>query len=229
MVTMKWLVASLGVLIFLILIPISTMNGTAGFIPELLIFSGITLLLAYFAEDIRLSVPVQTLVILGMIPHALGVFGFYGASPFPIQWDHVTHLAGLFGFALLFAGFLSQWMDARVWSRRNVMLFILIFFAASGVGALIELSEFVGYLKYGIGQGAFAFGPGDGFETFVGNTSDKIADIGGGWINTGWDLTFNTFGILLGIVAFIIRRAAIKKPDKAYYFEDVGQWSKKIN
>ena len=229
MVNMKKLVALLGILSFLVLIPLSIINGTSGFIPELLIFAGLTALFAYFSDSLRLTIPTFTVVILGMILHGLGVLGFYGASPVPIQWDHITHIFGLFAFALLIFEYLEQWMDVRLLTLRNITLVIIIFLAASGVGAVIELSEFLGYLKYGFGEGAFAFGPGDGFETFAKNNTDLIADLGGGWINTGWDLIFNTLGIIAGIALMLARRLFIKTPEPAYYFENVGEWSKKIN
>lgn len=226
---MKWYVASLGILSFLVLIPLAILNSTSGFIPELIIFVVLTALFAYFSDSLRLTVPTFTLVILGMLSHGAGVFGFYGVSPVPIQWDHVTHFLSIFAFTLMIFGYLGQWMDARLVTTRNVLLVVLVFFAASGVGALIELSEFLGYLKYGFGEGAFAFGPGDGFETFAANNTDLIADLGGGWINTGWDLIWNTIGIALGILVMCARRAFKKGPKAAYYFERAGEYSKRIS
>lgn len=224
---MNWLVTVLGVLSFLVLIPLAIISGTSGFIPELLIFAALTVLLAYYANALKLKVPVLTLVILGMLLHGFGVLGFYGVSPLPIQWDHVTHFVGLFAFALLIFGFVEQWMDARVFSKKNVFLFILIFLAAQGVGAVIELSEFAGYLKWGFGEGAFAFGPGDGLPSAA--HTDAIDNIGGGWINTGWDLIFNSLGILAAMLILVVRRALVARPKSAYYFEDVGEWSRRVN
>ncbi len=229
MVNMEKFVALLGILSFIVLIPLSILNGTSGFIPELVIFAALTVLFAYFSDSLRLTIPTFTLVILGMLSHGLGVFGFYGQSPVPIQWDHITHFLSIFAFTLMIFSYLEQWMDTKLLTKRNITLIILVFFAASGVGALIELSEFLGYLKYGFGEGAFAFGPGDGFETFTKNNTDVIADLGGGWINTGWDLIFNTLGILLGIACMLTRRLFWKKAELAYYFENVGEWSKKVN
>lgn len=206
---MKNLVLFLGILIFLTLIPISFFYGTSGFIPDLFIFMGLLLFFRWTYGVWRLNIVAYTLLILGMFTHACGIFGWYGHSPIFIQWDHITHFFGLLPFGLLFWGFFEQWMDDRLFTRKNLLLVIAVFFAAFGVGALIELSEFLGFLNWGFGEGAFQFGKGDGFETITG-ASDKINDLGGGWINTGWDLVFNTSGILVGIAVMIVARVLRK-------------------
>lgn len=221
---LRKLVAGLGIASFLVLIPLSLLNGTSGFIPELIIFAAITGALYFCFETLRLNVPIYSLVILSMLLHGFGVLGYYAVSPIPVQWDHVTHFA-LFSWGLMFFRFFEQWMDSRVFSRRNVLLLCAVFLAASGIGAVIELSEFLGYLQLGFGEGAFAFGPGDG----LGTDGDVIANLGGGWINTGWDLIFNTLGILLAMMISMAVRLSTHKPSPAYYFEDVGDWSRKIN
>ncbi|MBS3148577.1 hypothetical protein J4219_06835 [Candidatus Woesearchaeota archaeon] len=221
---LRQIVGGIGILSLLVLIPLALVSGTAGFIPELLIFAAITGILYLCFDTLRLNVPVYTLVILSMLLHGFGVLGFYGQSPLPVAWDHVTHFA-LFSWGLMFFRFFEQWMDVRFFSKRTILLLCAVFLAASGVGAVIELSEFLGYLQQGFGEGAFAFGPGDG----VGTDGDVIANLGGGWINTGWDLIFNTAGILLAMFICVVIRLATHKPIPAYYFEDVGDWSRKIN
>lgn len=219
---LKQLVLGLGIASFLVLIPLSLINGTSGFIPELLIFAAITGVLYFCFDALRLNVPIYSLVIMSMLLHGFGVLGYYAVSPIAIQWDHVTHFS-LFSWGLLFFRFFEQWMDLRFFSKRNVLLLCAVFLAASGIGAIIELSEFLGYLQLGFGEGAFAFGPGDGTD------GDVIANLGGGWINTGWDLIFNTLGILLAIIISMAVRLSTRKPAPAYYFENIGDWSRKIN
>lgn len=218
----------LGVLSFVVLIPLALLNSTSGFIPELFVFAGLTLFFWWTYDSWRLNDVIFTLLVLGLLSHAMGILGWYGNSPLPVQWDHISHFFGLLPWSLLFFRFVEQWMNARIFSLRNFLLLLVVFASASGVGAVIELSEFVGFLQLGFGDGAFQFGTGDGLETLAGAT-DKIDDIGGGWINTGWDLLFNTLGILIGMAIMIVIRAGVRKPERAYYFEDVGEWSKKVS
>ena len=75
----------------------------------------------------------------------------------------------------------------------------LIFLASLGVGALIEQMEYIGYLKFGTGEGLLRFG-GLG-DTTVNEEQLRAMDIiGGGWINTMIDLNYNFLGSLIGLV-----------------------------
>ncbi len=204
MKTIRRLTLLIGLLIYVVLIPLAFLNGTVGFIADVLIFMGLTVFFYWNFDVFRLNVPIFILLILGMLSHLCGIFGWYHISPLPIQWDHVTHFFGLLPFSMMFFNFFSQWFTEKVFTMRNLLLVCAVVLAAYGVGAFIELSEFLGYLKFGFGEGAFQFGQGDGFETFVGNTSDVIADIGGGWINTGWDLIYNFAGIIFGLFVSLI-------------------------
>lgn len=182
------------------MIPLAYMNGTQGFVPDIIIFMLIVLFFYWTFDTWKLNVPVFTLLSLGMLSHACGVFGWYHISPVPVQWDHVTHFFGLLPFSMLFFNFFTQWSTSKLFSKRNVIIVMAVFLAAFGVGALIELSEFLGYLSLGHGDGALMFGFGDGIP----GDTDAIREIGGGWINTGWDLIFNIAGILAGLIASFI-------------------------
>ena len=105
-------------------------------------------------------------------------------------------------------------MDVKFFTKKNLVLLLAVFLATTGVGAVVELSEFIGYLKLGTGEGAFMFGPGDGVAGLQGN--ELIDAIGGGWINEGWDFIFNTIGIIVGMGIMITLRV-IKKPKTNYY------------
>jgi len=194
----------IGVLIFLIMIPLALLNGVYGFIPDLIVFIVLTLFYRWTYSTFRMNMPIFTLLIIGHILHAGGIFGWYHISPVPVQWDHLTHFFGAFPYALLFFRWMEQWMDAKFFTKKNFLLLIAIFLAASGVGAMVELSEFIGYLQLGFGEGTFQFGPGDGLAGKEG--SDLIDALGGGWINEGWDFIFNTIGILGGIVLMLFLR-----------------------
>ena len=220
------IITAISVLIFFVMIALAAVNGINGFIPDILIFIGLTLFYAWTYNTFRMNTPIFTLLIIGHILHSCGIFGWYHISPLPIQWDHITHFFGAMPFALLFFNFLAQWADAKWFTRKNLSLLFIVFFAAMGVGAIVELSEFVGFLSLGFGEGAFMFGAGDSVEGLEGNS--LIEAIGGGWINTGWDLTFNTIGILFGIAVMIISKLVVRKPAKAYYFEPIESFSKRI-
>ncbi len=220
------IITAVSVLIFLVMIALAYINGITGFIPDLLIFIGLTLFYAWTYKVFRMNAPIFTLLIIGHILHSCGIFGWYYISPVPIQWDHITHFFGELPFGLLFFNFFSQWADVKWFTRKNLLILIAVFLAAFGVGAVVEMSEFLGYLNLGFGEGALMFGAGDSVAGMEGNS--LIEAIGGGWINTGWDLIFNSLGILFGIAVMVISKLIIKKPEKAYYFEPIESFSKRI-
>ncbi|MEM3154232.1 MAG: hypothetical protein QW165_01545 [Candidatus Woesearchaeota archaeon] len=214
----------ISVLIFILMIPLALINGVYGFIPDLATFIILTLFYRWTYNLFRMNMPIFTLLIIGHILHAGGIFGWYHISPVPIQWDHLTHFFGALPFALLFSRFFGQWMDSQFCTKKNLLLWMAVFLAATGVGAVVEISEFIGYLQLGFGEGTFQFGPGDGIEGKEG--SDLIDALGGGWINEGWDFIFNTIGILAGMFIMIILRLTRKKAEKAHYFEQDEKHSK---
>jgi len=215
-----------SILIFLIMIPLAVSYGTYGWIPDLFVFIGLTLFYYWTWDTFRLNLPLFTLLILGHILHAGGIFGWYHISPVGIQWDHITHFLGALPFAILFYRFMEPWMSTRFFTKKNLLILITIFMAATGVGAVVEISEFVGYLQLGFGDGAFMYGPGDGIVGLEG--SDLVDGLGGGWVNAGWDFLYNTFGIIVGMLLMISIRLFRKKPEPAYYYEPFGEYSRKI-
>ena len=88
---------------------------------------------------------------------------------------------------------------------------IIIFLAALGVGSLIEETEFLGFLKFGTGEGLLKFG-GLGDTPLNDEMLRDIDIIGGGWINTMWDLTYNSLGALFGVI-FMYTIYLYKKDD----------------
>ena len=204
----------ISILIFIVMIQIAYLNGVYGWIPDIVVFIILTLFYYWMYDTFRMNMPIFTLLIIGHLTHAMGIFGWYHISPVPVQWDHITHIFGAMPFALLFFRWMEQWMDAKFFTKKNLLLLLAVFLAATGVGAVNELSEFIGYLNLGFGDGAFMFGPGDGVAGLEG--SDLIDAIGGGWINEGWDFVYNTIGIIVGMAAMIILRVINKKPIERY-------------
>ena len=78
-------------------------------------------------------------------------------------------------------------------------MLLIILLASIGVGALVEQLEFLGFLKFGFGDGLLRFG-GLGDTPLTEETLRDIDLIGGGWINTMWDLIYNFIGALLGTI-----------------------------
>ncbi len=191
------LLTVISVLIFILMIPMALLNGVYGWIPDLAVFILLTLFYYWTYDTFKMNMPIFTMLIIGHILHAGGIFGWYNVSPIWIQWDHVTHVFGALPYSLLFFNWMKQWMDDKFFTRKNLLLLLAVFLAATGVGAVVEMSEFAGYLLAGQGEGAFMFGPGDGVAGLEG--TDLIDAIGGGWINEGWDFMFNTIGIIVGM------------------------------
>jgi len=216
----------ISILIFLTTIGISITNEVYGFIPDAIIFSLMIIFFAFTYETFRLNTPILTMITIGLLLHMCGIFGWYHTSPLPIQWAHITHFFGTLPFACMFYRFLDQWSDMKLFTKKNLAIIIAVFLCATGAGAIVELSEFAGYLTLGYGEGALMFGDGDGTQGLTGDA--LIQTIGGGWINMGWDLIFNTLGIITGIGIMLMGKIIYKKPEKAYYYETLGEYSKKI-
>ena len=181
-------------------------TAAIGFYPDIAIHIVILITLYFFRGTLQMTPVTYALVVASMLLHDFGILGFYGDSPLPLRWDTVTHLAGGFAAAFLFFGFFKQWMTPKPKSKKYWLL-ATVFFAAFGAGALVEANEFWGYLRLGFGEGTFYFGTGDTWPG-TGSDVDNINVVGGGWINTGYDLTYNVIGILLGITASLLAELA---------------------
>lgn len=167
-----------------------------------------------------------TLLIIGHVLHACGIFGWYHISPVPIAWERITHFFGALPFALLFFRWMEPSLTSKWLTKKNLLILLAVFLMATGVGAIVELSEFLGYLSLGFGEGGLMFGPGDGISGLEG--SDLIDALGGGWINEGWDFIYNTIGIIVGMAIMLLLRVFRKPAEKAYYFEPTGEYSRKV-
>ena len=208
------LIAGLGVFIFLVMILMSFIWGNTGFIPDMIAFIVLTLFFYFTYDKWNLNLPIYTMLIAGFIPHALGFMGFYLNTPIGLAWDHVTHFLPIFGFALLFFNFLYQWMDRKFFTQKTIFLIIVVLLAASGIGVVIELVEFSGFLVYGFGEGALAFGAGDACTGQLVSTFEEIDAYGGGWFNTMYDLIWNSIGAITAVLIMTIIYFGILNPRK---------------
>ena len=132
-----------------------------------------------------------SLVCAAIIFHNLGTLGYYAVSPLFMQYDHFTHLFGFVACAFFIHGIIVPYFKGS-----RTRLYFLIFMACLGAGTLIEMSEFIGYLFLGEGEGMFFLGAGD----FGGDLGPVFAsDVAKEWIDSMWDLIYNALGTILGI------------------------------
>lgn len=214
-----WLVKAvfiLGILLYLWVILMSFIWGETAFLPETIIFI-LLIVFFYLAYDIwDLRLPIFAVLILSLLPHALGFMGFYLNSPLPfgLAYDHFTHLLPLFAFALFFFQFLSRFMARKLFALKTLFLIAVVILAASGIGVIIELFEFSGFLINGFGEGGLAFGAGDACSGQIVGTFEEIDAYGGGWFNTMYDLIWNSIGVLAGTFIMVLAHYVVKKKEK---------------
>lgn len=167
---------------------------------DVIAFVAFTLFLHCTFRFWRLNVPVYTLIVLSFALHLLGILGWYNASPIGLPWDHVTHGVPLFAVTVLFYNFTRPWMDDRFWSAKTWAVLLIVLCAGLGIGALVENAEFAGFLALGFGEGGlFMGGAGDGLPIDPA-MSDAIQEIGGGYLNTEYDLVWNMFGTIAALI-----------------------------
>lgn len=187
-----WLLA-IALAVFATFIALGYVVDVRAYTLDNITFAVVAVILFLLWERWHITPAIYALVILSMAAHAAGVFGWYANSPVGIDWDHITHF-GLFPWTMLFWRALEQ----RI-TRRGALAIVCIGLTF-GLGSVIELTEFGGYLVNGFGEGAFAFGAGDGFPGSDAPQDEVISFVGGGWINTGWDLVWNSIGAIFGIL-----------------------------
>ncbi len=191
------LIFILGLIIFIFFGIYSYYSNVKDYINDSIFFSVILILLFFIRKKINLTPISFSLLILALLSHLSGVFGFYNNSPILIQYDHFTHFIGLFATSILIYNLMEKYFTKNKYS--NFFIILIIFFTSLGIGSLIEQVEYIGYLKFGTGAGLFKFG-GLG-DTIINEENLRDIDIiGGGWINTMLDLNYNFIGSLAGII-----------------------------
>lgn len=192
-----------GLLLFFALILVDILSGVRSYFAECAIFAALLLFFFHYYEKLRLNPTLFVLIIIALALHCLGVFGWYNVSPFPIQWDHITHFFPIFVFAMVFFNFLEQFMPKK-FDFKTFCLILLVLFSALGIGSLVENFEYLGYSFFGVGEGGLKFGTGDSVPLHELNTDIEINV--GGWFNTMHDLVANLLGALAGTIVMIIKK-----------------------
>jgi len=209
-------VTAVAILIFITFSAIAYFSGTfTNYIYDTLFFIALVLFFYFTYDRWNLNLPIYTLIILSFVLHSAGIFGWYFKSPIGIQWDHITHFVPILAFTMLFFQFAVQFMDRKL-TKKTWLVIAFVLLAGMGIGTVIELIEFSGFVVFGFGEGALLWGAGDGIpgQTIEGiPTVEAIEAHGGGWFNTMWDLVWNTLGGLLALLIMIIAHFFIKKPE----------------
>ncbi|MEK6923300.1 MAG: hypothetical protein AABW84_01230 [Nanoarchaeota archaeon] len=179
-----------------------------GFIPDA-VFTIAFLVMLFFTRKIWNLTPASySLIAFGFVLHNMGFLGFYGKSLL-LDWDHITHLFGAMSFAVLFYKFFEPKLEKKIATIKNTIMYFVAGLAAFGAGAIIELLEFIAYIRLNRGDGILFTGPGDGLTGLA--ATDLIEATGSTYTNVGYDLVYNMAGILIAITLLILWRAVRSK------------------
>tara|TARA_Y100000310_G_scaffold339954_1_gene434254 strand:- start:15124 stop:15765 length:642 start_codon:yes stop_codon:yes gene_type:complete len=191
----------LGILLFLWFAYYAATRGVQLYIADSFVFIGILIVFYYLYEHLRMTPFSYSMLIIACALHNAGVFGWYYKSPLPyidpfwqqhisahiFQWDHITHLVGIFTITYILFQYLSQYFKGK-----NVLtLSVLIVLAGMGVGVVIEHYEFLGSLTVGEGEGGLGKGGAGDYTLNDWASSD--------WLNVMWDLVYNSIGAILAV------------------------------
>jgi len=127
-------------------------------------------------------------LVVGLLPVIMHAFGRYEMVWFSLPYDFYLHLAAGFAIGMIF---FEYFLEKKLPSR--ITLAVLV---TAGIGSLLEILEFTGYLVGGAGSGIFFYGTGDY----------------GDWANAIQDMFSNTVGALLASTIYAI----VKKPQRIF-------------
>lgn len=199
------IVAIMGILMFLVFLILGKLTGVTEYMLDNVLFIAFIIFFYITYDKWNLSTPVFAFFILSLIPHSLGIYGFYFISPFSfIQWDHITHFFPMMASSMIFFRFLQQFMDKKFFRLKTLFLVAIVLLAALGVGTFVEKFEYLGFVVNGFGEGGAAFGTGDACEGQLVTSIEQIDEFGGGWFNTMGDLMWNFYGALIGVILMSI-------------------------
>jgi len=176
----------IGILIQVSFILIGFLKGQQGFFPDNLIFILILVLGARYFKAMKLNTILYSLGILYMVMHASGVFDAYNLVVFSIPYDKIIHFVGFAIIAMIFC----RWF----YIQPRAKLFFIVFLAAMGLGAIVEIGEYAGFVILGEGDGFFFYGAGDGISL---SPEEKFK---GSWENAMTDMIANMLGVFAGLI-----------------------------
>jgi uncharacterized membrane protein YjdF len=148
----------------------------------------------------RFNPIVPILLLLGFVPHLFGLYKvfqyngehiqLYGSPQFNYHYDWFVHAFGVFCFSIVFC--LISYPYFKKGFKSKLLIFVLILFFMTGLGAFNECLEYVGFDVFGFGEGFLEFGAGD--------SSPR----GGPWENASMDMINNMLGGVVGISLFLL-------------------------
>ncbi len=153
----------------------------------------LVLILALLYKKLNMTVPALLTAFLAISLHSFGVFGLYAGAPLGIDYDHYTHFASGIALGLMIYHYLERYhsnMDYA--SIHKPAVIIITLFLVSGLGNIVEVTEYAGYRFFGPGEGMFFFGYGDGVVS--------AENVPGEWDNSMKDTIFNFLGGLFAVI-----------------------------
>ena len=157
-------------------------------------------LIYYYRKKIIFSWEGALFSCLGFVSNTAGAVGIYELYYQGIGWDKLLHVISTAGISMLAYSYLS----VKNKSTRNKVfsvfgLVVITFLLVQGIGAINEITEFIGSRYFGIAQGMFGITnglhpPKSDFELY----------------DTQWDMIANVIGTIVGIAYMIAKSKIIK-------------------
>lgn len=127
------------------------------------------------------------------MPHILGIMGMYELASLNYHYDWLVHFSSAFVSVIAILGFL---LDNTKYTRKFFYSSFIALAATMAFGAVLELSEYWGFIFIGFGEGYLGFGAGDDSNNY------------GPWENSSLDSTLNLIGSFAGILIYGLSRTA---------------------
>lgn len=171
-----------GWIVFYALIAVFTFRSDERF-ADLITYTSLFVFILIAGRLIKIPSVSVWLFGAGTLWHVIGVFPFKLDGKTVSLYYLYTHydiLCHFAGFLLFSIGFLYLYSANRLNPSKLDIAIVLL--ALVGAGALIEVSEYLGYRLFGFGEGYLQFGDGDNsmnFGPWGDSMTDTLANIGG--------------------------------------------------
>ena len=201
----KWIMYGIFSIIYLILFIYGLTNKTQWALDAVFTFLIVSLIF-FSSKKLKITPEGFLLINLAFMLHNFGTFGFYAKSFGPFGYDNLVHFFSATAAAYVSFNFISRRLHIKkgkkiektVVDEHKIILILLVIATVAMLGVIIELIEFGGFLYLGEGEGLFFVGVRD---------STPGGDIlSGQYIDTMSDIIVNTFGSILGVIAFYFLR-----------------------
>ena len=181
MANIRLIITSIAVVVLAGIGAYSFTSEPEWFMDNLIAMAAVALF--YFLHTkLRISSVPYALVLIIPLLHNLGSFGLYSTGFAGIAWDFMVH--SFAGFAISITAFQSLSKATKLKPREKAIIAIGIVLA---IAALLEITEGLGALIWGKGEGFLLYGAGD---------TD--------YLDTQTDLMFNLVGGVLGLFVSLI-------------------------